>query len=257
MIGPRPSAAVPAQTLSRPQTIRFTDPTFTAPRTKGSSYASTSTSSQKAANRADSLIPPNSHTSSEGAPQRKNTSTSLFQSRSWSLFWDPRIRATTGEKPSDGASTRGDAEAGVTCGGEQRRRSFISRCKQDKLLHGVFGMIILVGTALIIAGVVWTVTHHKRVMEDNRNFVCGHGIAGGPKCAVRLKGEKSSVGSASWVGGEVVDWWLKNHCVWRGKEEQWLCGSAIGQKEGKGDQVLPQGTWFEKVEEVEADSKGS
>lgn len=112
-------------------------------------------------------------------------------------------------------------------------------------------MVILVGSALIVAGVVWTETHKKRVMEDKRDFVCGQGIAGGPKCAVRLKGEKNSVASADWVGGEVVDWWLKNHCVWRGKEEEWWCGSEIGQQEGKGDQVLPSGTWLEKVEDEE------
>jgi hypothetical protein len=53
-----------------------------------------------------------------------------------------------------------------------------------------------------------------------------------------------------------VDWWLKNHCVWQGKQEEWLCDSNIGTKEGKGDQVLPQGTWFEKVEDVEDAGSG-
>lgn len=257
MLGPRPSAAIPARTLNRPQTIRFTEPRFKAPRTDRSSYATTSKSAGKAAKRADSLVPPDGGTQSEGGPQRKNTSTSLFQSRSWSIFWDPRIRATTGEKPANDAESVRDPEPADAGSGEKKHRSFISRCKHDKLLHGILGMVILFGGALIVAGVVWTVTHQKRVMEDKRNFVCGHGIAGGPKCAVRLKGEKSSVGSASWVGGEVVDWWLKNHCVWRGKEGEWWCGSGIGQQEGKGDQVLPQGTWLEKVEEEEAESRES
>ena len=164
------------------------------------------------------------------------------------MFWDPRISAIgSDDSPAQSSS---EVESGVRhTDGEGKHRSFFSRCKSDRLLHFVIGMVVLVGSALIICGVVWTETHQSRVMEDKRNFVCGHGIAGGPKCRVHLKGEKSGMGSADWVGGEVVDWWLKNHCVWRGNEKEWWCGSEIGLKEGEGDQVLPDGTWLEKVEE--------
>lgn len=166
------------------------------------------------------------------------------------MFWDPRIRVTTGEAPSDDAAANSDPEPG-SAGVKEKSRSFLQRCKTDKLMHAVLGMVLLFGGGLIVAGVIWTVTRHNRVMADSRNFVCGKGIAGGPKCAVHLKGQKSNVGTADWVGGEVVDWWLKNHCVWRGNQEEWLCGSNIGTKEGTGDQVLPQGTWFEKVDDEE------
>lgn len=148
-----------------------------------------------------------------------------------------------------------DAESGSSTARE-KSRSFLTRCKTDKLMHAVLGMVFLFGGGLIVASVIWTVTRHNRVMADSRNFVCGKGIAGGPKCAVHLKGQKSNVGTADWVGGEVVDWWLKNHCVWRGKQEEWLCGTNIGSKEGQGDQVLPQGTWFEEVEDVQDAKSG-
>ena len=156
---------------------------------------------------------------------------------------------TTGEAPSDDAAANADPEHGSNSEGGEKSRSFLSRCRRDKLMHTVLGMVLLFGGGLIVAGVIWTVTHRNRVLTDNRNFVCGKGIAGGPKCAVHLKGEKSSVGSAGYVGGEVVDWWLKNHCMWRGEQEEWLCGSNIGEKESKGSEVLPQGTWFEKSKE--------
>lgn len=162
---------------------------------------------------------------------------------------------TTGEAPSDDAAANRDTESG-SAGAEKKSKSFLQRCKTDKLMHAVLGMVLLFGGGLIVAGVIWTVTRHNRVMADSRNFVCGKGIAGGPKCAVHLKGQNSNVGTADWVGGEVVDWWLKNHCLWQGKQEEWLCGSNIGTKEGKGDQVLPQGTWFEKVEDEEDAESG-
>lgn len=126
----------------------------------------------------------------------------------------------------------------------------MSRCKRDRLLHVVLGMVILVGSALIVAGVVWSVTHQRRVVEDQRDFACGKGIAGGPKCSVRLKGEEAGMQKAGFVDGEVVDWWLKNHCVWRNQEREWWCGSEIGEKQGEGDDVLPDGTWFEKTGEA-------
>jgi len=207
--------------------------------------------------RTDSFIPILSKSSpatqTRNPVRRKSTAASLFGTRSWSIFWDPRIRATNVEEPSS-SSSPAQSSAEVESGrrhidGEGKHRSFFSRCKNDRLLHFVLGMVALVGSALIICGVVWTETHESRVLEDKRDFVCGRGIAGGPKCRVHLKGEKSGMGSADWVGGEVVDWWLKNHCVWRGKETEWWCGSEIGLKEGEGDQVLPDGTWLEKVEE--------
>jgi hypothetical protein len=254
MTGPRPSAAVPSRTINRPQTIRFTNPTFSQSRTKRFSSATTVKPSVKSAKRADSLVPPKPSTSTQEKPRRKSTAASLFQSRSWSIFWDPRMRTTTREDASDNIVSVQDPESCNNSAGQGGKcRSFIARCKQDKLLHVVLGMVILTGGALIIAGVVWTVTHQSRVMKDSRNFACGKGIAGGPKCSVQLKGEKSSVGSAEWVGSEVVDWWLKNHCTWQGKEGEWWCGSQIGQG-SKGDQVLPQGTWFEKAEEGEEEA---
>lgn len=168
------------------------------------------------------------------------------------MFWDPKIRATGGGEADGGGDQRSDEADGESGAEErQRRRSFLWRCRHDRLLHVVLGMVVLVGSALIVAGVVWSVTHEKRVAEDKRDFVCGKGIAGGPRCAVRLKGDEAGVGRASWLDGEVVDWWLKNHCVWRGEEGVWWCGATIGQKEGEGDEVLPEGTWLEKVEEEE------
>jgi hypothetical protein len=256
MTGPRPSAAIPSHTLTRPQTIRFKETVFTQPRTKRFSSATTAKPSVKTAKRSDSHIPPDVRASTQETPPRKGTAASLFQSRSWSIFWDPRFCTTTDDEQAEDATISGDTESCKEGAGEgKRRHSFISRCKNDKLLHVVLGMVVIVGGGLIIAGVVWSVTHSSRVMEDTRDFVCGKGVAGGPKCAVHLKGDKSSVGSADWVGGEVVDWWLKNHCVWRGKEEEWWCGSQIGQKEGAGDQVLPEGTWLEKTEEEEAEGE--
>ena len=243
----RPSAAAPAQTLNRPQTIRFTNPTFTQPKTKRFSSATTLKQPPKAKKRAESLVAPNAHAAPQRATRRKSTIASLF--------WDPLVRVTTGEAPSEDVTGNSDAESGSSSARE-KSRSFLTRCKTDKLMHAVLGMVFLFGGGLIVAGVIWTVTRHNRVMADSRNFVCGKGIAGGPKCAVHLKGQKSNVGTADWVGGEVVDWWLKNHCVWRGKQEEWLCGTNIGSKEGQGDQVLPQGTWFEKVEDVQDAKSG-
>jgi hypothetical protein len=157
---------------------------------------------------------------------------------------------TTGEAPSYDVPANQDPEPGSTRkSGREKHQSFLARCKRDKLMHTVLGMVLLFCGGLIVAGVIWTVTRQNRVLEDSRNFVCGKGIAGGPKCAVHLKAEKSSVESAGYVGGEVVDWWLKNHCVWQGGQGEWLCGSNIGQKESKGSEVLPQGTWFERSEE--------
>lgn len=130
-------------------------------------------------------------------------------------------------------------------------RSFLARCKDDRLLHVVLAMVLLVGGGMIIAGVVWSVTHRRRVMEDSRDFACGRGVAGGPKCAVHLKGERDGVKQASWIDGEVIDWWLKNHCVWKHERDEWWCGAQIGQKQGQGDEVLPEGVWLEKSEEEE------
>ena len=241
---PRPSAAVPIPALNRPQTIRFTNPTFSESSSKRFSSATTLKQPSKAHKRADSLVPPNAQAATQQAPRRKSTIASLF--------WEPLVRVTTGEAPSEDATANNDPEPGSAGEGtKEKSRSFLTRCKTDKLMHAVLGMVVLFGGGLIVAGVIWTVTRHNRLMADKRNFVCGKGIAGGPKCAVHLKGETSNVGTADWVGGEVVDWWLKNHCVWRGKQEQWLCGSNIGTKEGKGDQVLPQGTWFEKTADEE------
>lgn len=213
--------------------------------------AGPSISSDSTAKRADSVVPP-----PPPAARRKSTAASLFQSRSWSMFWDPKIRATSGGEADDGANQAAEnssAEAGTGNGGERhsKRRTFLSRCRNDRLLHVVLGMVVMVGTVLIVSGVAWSVTHQKRMMEDKRDFVCGKGIAGGPRCAVRLKGEEAGMENASWLDGEVVDWWLKNHCVWRGKEKEWWCGAGIGQKEGEQDEVLPEGTWLEKAEDEE------
>ena len=243
----RPSAAVPAQNLNIPQTIRFTNPTFTPPKAKRFSSATTLNQPSKAEKRAESVVPPNARAATQQAPRRKSTIASLF--------WDPLVRVTTGEAPSDDVTANGDPESGSS-ETQEKSRSFITRCKTDKLMHTVLGMVFLFGGGLIVAGVIWTVTRHSRVVTDSRNFVCGKGIAGGPKCAVHLKGQKSNAGTADWVGGDVVDWWLKNHCIWQGKQEEWLCGTNIGSKEGQGDQVLPQSTWFEKVEDVEEAESG-
>lgn len=260
----RPSTAVPRETLDRAvraqNTIRFDEPRYQAPPKsadsegpRGSAGPSISSSSASVSKRADSLVPPPAGVVS-GKPRRKSTVVSLFQSRSWSIFWDPKIRATTGGDAGDGGENQGvgrscDAGADEVAEERHKRRSFLSRCKNDRLLHVVLGMVVLVGSALIVAGVVWSVTHERRVMEDKRDFVCGKGIAGGPRCAVRLKGDEAGMQDASWLDGEVVDWWLKNHCVWRGKEGEWWCGAGIGQKEGEEDAVLPEGTWLERVEE--------
>jgi hypothetical protein len=260
----RPSAAVPRESLNRPlsrppTTIRFKEPNFKEAKSKRLSSGIPAPGcmadpSAAPPERTDSFVPILSKnsppsTQTRTPARRKNTLASLFETRSWSIFLDPRIRATNGnDTPARNSS---DAESGQVrhVDGEGKHRSFFSRCKSDRLLHFVIGMVLLVGSALIICGVVWTETHESRVMEDKRDFVCGRGIAGGPKCRVHLKGEKGGMGSADWVGGEVVDWWLKNHCVWRGGEREWWCGSEIGLKEGEGDQVLPDGTWLEKVGE--------
>jgi hypothetical protein len=113
---------------------------------------------------------------------------------------------TTGEAPSYDVPANQDPEPGSTRkSGREKHQSFLARCKRDKLMHTVLGMVLLFCGGLIVAGVIWTVTRQNRVLEDSRNFVCGKGIAGGPKCAVHLKAEKSSVESAGYVGGEVVD----------------------------------------------------
>ncbi|KAM0699872.1 hypothetical protein Q7P36_000083 [Cladosporium allicinum] len=257
----RPSAAVPRESLNRQldrpaTTIRFKEPNFKGPRAGRLSStvpaAGCMSDSSARPERTDSFVPilskSSPSTQTRTSTRRKSTAASLFGTRSWSMFWDPRISAIgSDDSPAQSSS---EVESGVRhTDGEGKHRSFFSRCKSDRLLHFVIGMVVLVGSALIICGVVWTETHQSRVMEDKRDFVCGHGIAGGPKCRVHLKGEKSGMGSADWVGGEVVDWWLKNHCVWRGNEKEWWCGSEIGLKEGEGDQVLPDGTWLEKVEE--------
>jgi len=230
---------------------------------RGGSGSGSGGSSSSSTKRTDSFVPPLNHNNSNDnttpsttqtrhPARRKSTAASLFGTRSWSIFWDPRISATGGKKPSDKTPSREPATIEAEVGqveNKGKKRSFMKRCKSDRLLQFVLAMVFLVGSGLIVSGVVWTETHRSRVLEDKRDFVCGEGIAGGPKCRVHLKGEKSGMGSADWVGGEVVDWWLKNHCVWRGQEAQWWCGAEIGQKEGEDDQVLPHGTWLEKVEE--------
>jgi len=280
----RPSAAVPSESLNRPlrsssippPTIRFKEPNFNMDaRAKRLSSAVVPApgcmpASSAPPERTDSIVPilgnknspPSTRKTRSSPARRKNTLASLFETRSWSIFLDPRIRATNGDDTTTPARRdSSEAESGGVRhvdgeGGGKHHRSFFARCKSDRLLHFVIGMVLLVGSALIICGVVWTETHESRVMEDKRDFVCGRGIAGGPKCRVHLKGEKESMGSADWVGGEVVDWWLKNHCVWRGGEREWWCGSEIGLKEGEGDQVLPDGTWLEKVWESDESDDG-
>lgn len=243
--------------LNRSQTtIRFKEPNFNEAKAKRLSSATAAACMEDLANtseRTDSFIPPPNKmpsTQTRNHVRRKSTAASLFGTRSWSIFWDPRISATGGRKPSEvPAQNSSEAESGIKhTDGEGRHRSFMKRCRSDRLLQFVLAMVFIVGSGLIISGVVWTETHRSRVLEDKRDFVCGEGIAGGPKCRVNLKGEKSGMESADWVGGEVVDWWLKNHCVWRGREAEWWCGAEIGLKAGEDDQVLPHGTWLEKVE---------